>query len=892
MGALLEREDELSRLEALLALAQGGSGSCALIEGPAGIGKTQLVANLRERARERGMRVLSARGGELEIDFPYGVVRQLLDAAPRPGGELFEVLDGLHRQVQEATVEGPALLAVDDLQWADAPSLRFLIYLQRRLEALPVLLLLSARTGEEAADARLLDQLAGDESVTLVRPAPLSERATAAIVEMGCGGEPGPRFVAACQAATGGNPFLLNALVSALADEATPPEDRHADRVAEVGPRGVARSVLRRLGRMDAHAIALAQALAVLGGEADLRIAAALAGLDGTAATAAADALTRAELTGPGRPLAFVHPLIRSAIYHDLAPGERALRHAEAARLLEGEAAVAHLLETEASGDAATVATLREAAAAGLERGATEAAARLLRRVLREPPAPGELPQVLRDLGEAEVLAGDPAPAIVHLRQALELCGDPADGVEIALALRQALVVENELEGAVAALDAAVARHPSASRELEPAAVAILVLTPRLARRELDRIDRLVASADAAGPSAAAVAAAALALRGGSPERAAALANRSLADPALLSGPGRYYAAFFAIVALWLTDRVAEAAAEADRLRAAMLKVGALPMYLATLGYRARIAFRADRIEDAAADVEQVIEIAGLYGQTAYHRMVAGAAIELHVVRGRLDEAERVLAAAGPEMRAQSFFSALLLLARGRLRAAQGRHREALDDFLALGRLESDAVRAPSLWPWRSEAALALVATGEPERAAALAAEEVELARAAETPRALAAALRAHSVATGHAALLDEAERALYGVEAPLLLAGIRVEQGVLLRRARRPTEARQPLRAAIDTAERLGAVRLADRARAELAATGVRAPVRRASRDELTPGERRVAELAAAGRTNDEIAGELFLTRRTVETHLTHTYRKLGITSRAALAHALRDAG
>jgi DNA-binding CsgD family transcriptional regulator len=233
----------------------------------------------------------------------------------------------------------------------------------------------------------------------------------------------------------------------------------------------------------------------------------------------------------------------------------------------------------------------------------------------------------------------------------------------------------------------------------------------------------------------------------------------------------------------------------------------------------------------------------------------------------------------------------VLLPARGRLRVAQGRLRDGLATLLACGeRYESGANRSPSLWAWRSEAALALMALGDHDRAHNLASEEVRLARELGAPRALGVSLRAAGLVDGAIGHLEESAAVLARSGAVLEHARTLVDLGSALRRARRRTDARTPLREGLELATRCDAHVLARRARDELLAAGAR-PRREAlsGPDALTASERRVARMAAEGNSNPEIAQALFLTRRTVETHLTHAYQKLGIGSREKLATALR---
>jgi DNA-binding CsgD family transcriptional regulator len=230
-----------------------------------------------------------------------------------------------------------------------------------------------------------------------------------------------------------------------------------------------------------------------------------------------------------------------------------------------------------------------------------------------------------------------------------------------------------------------------------------------------------------------------------------------------------------------------------------------------------------------------------------------------------------------------------LLLARGRLHAAAGNHRTAVSDLLETGRRCAVwSMTNPAMVPWRSTVAVSLARLGDRDQAIALAEEEVELARRWGAHRAIGISLRAagmiHNGAPG-IELLRMAADVLASSPAPLEHARARCELGAALRRAGHRSEARQELRRALDLAHRLGGTAVAIQARDELRIAGAR-PRRAATRgrDALTPSELRTARLAAAGQTNREIAESLFVTLRTVETHLTSSYAKLGISSRRQL--------
>ena len=340
----------LGRLEQALEAARDGRGGAALVEGPAGIGKTAGSTALRGAAESRGFGVLRARGALLEREFAFGVVRQLLEqplaamppaaredvlhgaaglaaaalglgqAAPEQGPELgpspsFPVLHGLYWLIANLGARRPLLLVVDDLQWADLPSLRFLAFLMPRLEELPVALAGGVRTGEiaptEPAGA-LLDAIETDPGADVVRLAPLTPGGVSALIARRIGGDVAPAFAQACHEATGGTPFLVGELVDELRERGVAPTAAAAQRLEGLGAATIGRWMLVRLGRLGEDAGRLARALAVLE-SGDAAPVAGLAELPADRAAVALDALVAAGIVAAGRPLQFVHPIVRAA---------------------------------------------------------------------------------------------------------------------------------------------------------------------------------------------------------------------------------------------------------------------------------------------------------------------------------------------------------------------------------------------------------------------------------------------------------------------------------------------------------------------------------------------------------------------------------------------------
>jgi DNA-binding CsgD family transcriptional regulator len=303
----------------------------------------------------------------------------------------------------------------------------------------------------------------------------------------------------------------------------------------------------------------------------------------------------------------------------------------------------------------------------------------------------------------------------------------------------------------------------------------------------------------------------------------------------------------------------------------------------------------ADAAADCAVAFEQAVEGAGDEEGLSYN---LSSLIDSHLDAGEPERAQAALSRASlsATLPPRAGF-ALLIESRGRLRRAQGRPADALDDLLDAGRRwEELRVRSPVPTSWRGDAALVLCQLGRADEADRLASEQLALARQAEEERTLGASLRVLGEVRGGAGgrpLLEEAVTALEGSAARLELAKALLSLGRELRRQGERRAARGPLTRALDIADRGGVGSIVHAAREELRLAGAR--LRRTSLGgppSLTPAERRVARMAVAGASNAEIAQRLFVSLRTVETHLTHAYRKLDISSRDELAGVLAHEG
>jgi DNA-binding CsgD family transcriptional regulator len=940
--ALLERELEVERLRGALRAVGRRDGVVVVIEGPPGIGKSRLLETGRARASDAGFRVLSARATELEQGYPFGVIRQLFErliseaesgdrdrwlsgaaalaadlltgtpmlvppaAAPGPASDdpSYAWQHGLYWLASNLSADSPLVLAVDDVQWCDAPSTRALAFIARRLSGQPLSLILATRPIDPAT-APDAAALIGDPTVELLRPAPLTYQAVALLVAERLRSTPDPAFVRACLEVAGGNPFLLGELLDEVSARGLEPSAQAAPEVASLVPRGVANAVLLRVARLPTPAAALARTLSVLGDGAQVTDAGRLSGLGGSELEPAITSLITAGVIQPGGTIRFSHPILRSAIYGDLSPAERERLHCSASKILEERGAPAsqvagHIMHTEPGADPESVTLLREAAREALALGDAGGAATFLARALDEPPDADQRKALVLELGLARARAGDPE-AIGPLTEIVTHTDDPEAIGTAAIELSGMFFLAGRAREAASILHRAWERLPAGGAGRERLEIALLgaSYTSAAARHEADAT--VAALRDPGGPARGVLEATTLAtlamdelMYTRSSTKAKDFAHRALAAGLPLEPHRGELWAIVALAVLALTDEIDASMRGMDEMLSRARVRGAAVTVASILSLRAFLNVRQGDLTSAQADAYAAIDLSRDLLGSEFVVIAVAAAVLAGLERDETPESlRRLIDRVGVRYDTEFSPSTQLRYASAALRAAAGNHEGAAEELRSC-ELDHPAmgVQNPAVLPWRSAAALSLAELGRAEEARALTADELRRARSFGAPRAIGIALRADALvgpARDRLEKLEAAREMLEASPARLEHARVLVDLGATHRAARQRSTAREPLLEGLALASRCGSRQLEARARAELAAIGVRPrTVERSGADSLTPSERRVAELAAGGQTNREIAQTLFVTEKTVEAHLGRAFRKLDVTSRRQLPDVL----
>jgi DNA-binding CsgD family transcriptional regulator len=912
---LYGRDAERALVVELLDATRDSHSSVLVVWGDPGVGKTALLEDACDRATD--MHVLVARGVESESELPFAALHQLLGPIlgrlpdiPAPqartlgaalglnegsASERFLVFAGCLSLVAAAAEQRPVLCVVDDAHWLDAASADAVLFVARRLSAEGVVILVGARDAERGHfEAR------GLPSITL---GGLDGEAAASLLEQGVGVSAAPAVRERLIERTGGNALALLELPGGLSDAQMTGIEPLPDALPLTGQ--VEAAFLGRAAALPEAAQRLLLVAAADDSE-DLPTVMRAAETFG----AAPDALTDVEQAGlllvRGARVEFRHPLVRSAVYGSAPSVLRRAAHAALAAALPGGEAEAdrrawHLASAALEPDADVVSALEEAAARAESRSGHLAAARAYERAAELSADPTDRGRRLVAAARAASLAGRDAQAVALADRAQTLVDDPLLLAEIARVRGEAVtfhgrpadVPELLLEAARGTVEAAPAQALELLMAVSRAgveggvvtAIAEVALLAESVGIEADDEPSLFMRRLLMGQGA---------MWRGETERGAELLELAIGwaettdDPRHLSWASR--------AALFLGDH-ARAVSSLDRAIAASRAQGAIGVLATVLGLRALHLERANRYDDAVVAASEALSIARDLGAPNFIPLPLGVLAMVAAVRGRdaevsehVEDAQQI---AGPHGLAVP--AALLVWAQAMLDLGRGRWENALEGLTALTEFRpgfGTPVIAIVSGPDRVEAAVRAGRSAEAREA--LDAFEVWAAHTG-TPWAgpsvalCRALVAADDAATGH---FEEAIR-LSAEARPFDAARTRLLFGEHLRRQRRRADARSQLRAALDAFESFGAAPWADRARAELRATGETAHKRNPSAlSQLTPQELQVARLVGEGLSNKEAAAQLFLSPRTIDAHLRSVFAKLGVTSRTQLARLPLNAG
>ena len=918
-----------------LECAESGRAAVVLIEGEAGIGKTRLLEEALADAARRRMQVAAARAEELEQTRPFGLVASAFRCArdsrdPRraaiagllaagTAGELgpitvtsdpglqFRVVDALADLAEELVLTGPMVIGVDDLQWADPSSLLTLGTINRRLAYLPMVLIGCLRPSPRAPE---LDRLAAAVEASGGRHLALRALGDQAVVELvteTIAAEPGPALLAGISGAAG-NPLFVTELLGALAQEGAIRTSAGQAEVAEVTlPPTLRLTILHRLSFLPDDTLRALRAASILGSGftlTDLAVVTGRSALD--LSVTLAEAVRARVIEDDGTVLRFRHDLIRDAIYDDIPFSVRRALHREAGQRLAESGApampVAEQLSRGASkGDAAAIGWLTKAARQAVAT-SPEIATELLERAIGLTDLQdSSRDRLLAERADSLMLAGRIPGAQAACRALLDRDHDQSVAGTARVCLGRALLAGGLVRDGL--------------RELEQAADLPLVTAVEragalawagFARFSLGDLDGAAMAArqaisvatrvdDSLTTSIAMTTLARVSESRGQFGRALQIIDDAvrLADESPDRRGHRYPVNAARGHILIELGRPAEGRAALEAGRRISEELGVrwpLASYETYLGLER---FVSGEWDDAVAELEASLELAAEIGET-YSRtyglhLLSLIAFHRNNVR-RAEEsaaaAARELAGTGPRYRAHwaMWVRALLLEAGGRSADALVTLAQCWDQCVSSGLAQEYPVFGADL------VRLAL-GRGEPGRAREVAAAVAEVAGKDAVPWIVGAALRCQGLAQHDADALQAAVAVYARGSRPLELALAAEEAGTILAQQGSQDQGRPLLERAVEIYERLGAVRDVARAEQVLRAAGIRRgrrgprgrpPIGWAS---LTPAEKTVAGLVAEGLSNPQIGERLYVSRRTVQTHLAHVFAKLDIATRAQLA-------
>ena len=919
MDEPVERAAELSQLAEVVRNAQIGNGQVCVIEGPSGIGKSRLLKACAELADAAHVRVARVLCSELTRDYPFGVIHILFgpilmraDSASRARAlqgpaslsepvfgsgtatDEFAVLHGLYWLTVNLAEQGPLVLLVDDLPWADPLSQRFFAYLAERVDDLPIALIATIRSGDPGAASPWVTSVSSSATTAAIQPAALSWHAVEALLASNLPqGTVDKELVDGVVRRTGGNPFYVVALTDAIRADEKPMLST---------PEQVRWHITRRLTRFGSSEVAFANASAVLGNEASLRAVAQLAALADDQGVTAAENLAAGHILQSSDPVVFTHSIVRDAIYGSLDIENRLALHAKAAHVMaaaaaEPEVVAEHVLLSSKTQDRWARDALHAAGSAAARKGAPAAALRYLRRAVDATDADQIPSSLLIEVGLAEAASGEVA-SLQHFERALTMVTEPAEQADALFSLGATLYRFGRYPEARSAFRRGTELFGSSDQRLRfesalwstnahlsptegvPADVA--ELAEKSGVREIWAVKALHESLTQP------------------PARAAAdLAARALDGGALLSARGsQCVAVHVATLALMQCNRLVEANESADAVVRHAVDHGLQLEYAEASWTRALILHARGRIDDAAADAQAALERLEPRGNIHAHTATA-VLVHCLIDRGEWDHAALLAGSADLDLLETPFVKAYCWIAKGRLHLSRGETKAAshvVDKLRTLLRPLNDGDLNPTLLPWRSMAAITAHRSGDGPACIRYFEEEIELAKSFDVPIALGTALRRRADTEPVAQALKTYQLAIEALDesdALLQLARAHVGVGRCLTRRNDLVAARRHLATALDLAHRCGAAALMTEIRYELTTAGGR-PRRSAlsGKESLTPTEARIARLAAQGMPSRDIAEQLFVSRNTVTWHLRNVYRKLNVESREQLSARWDAAG
>ena len=736
---LADRQVEVALLRAVLAGAADGRSAVVVAEGPPGIGRTALTGCADSMAAEAGITVVHATGSPSEADTPLGVVAQLMAPllpadspqwTPLRNGAGPAAMGQLIRDFLAPARQRPMLAIVDDAQWADPESMRWLQGVARRMTGTKLVLLLTVRSGADLAETTIA-------ATHQLRLAPLEPAAVRLVLNREFPDGVGPLFATVAAETTRGNPAVLRAVLGRLSAQRVLPTDKAVPQLREAVAEATSDLVSRTIDGLPAELVLLLRAIAICNGILDFDLVCTVAGLHSWSAPRARALLHNAGLiTTGGRPLLAAW-VSADRLLAGMPVGQRESMHAHAARLGHLSAApdtdvAVILLGTKAIGEPWAVDVLRRAAAWHHLAGDTASAIKLLARAARETGDSLTHAKILLELGEIELLESSEA-ADRHLGQVVVADGGPEIGP---LRVRAAdLLFARGAGMLVRRLTSETYRSHKADRDSTEQLVALHWLAEDDAAMpiSLDGPAPLAEAPD--NPAQAGVVAWHLATAGKDIERCKTLARKAIG----VDGPigARTCAAW----ALAVADELDEAKEAMQGLLGSLRLPADRPLAAYVWSAYADLFARSFDLDAAERAMSTALELLPLKN---WHPRVSpslvAAQVLLSLARGEFETAQRIAREhPAPTGLPDGMTWPHLLYAHGQLRLASGDHEEAAGMMLECGRqLQVKAADNPALLSWRAPAVIALRALGRAEQAENMLAAEHRLAKAWGAPSVVA----------------------------------------------------------------------------------------------------------------------------------------------------------